>query len=264
MHQVVEAERKIPHDQRFQRDDPCRGEQLLEGRVEKFPVQHRQHLFPGGGDVAHHAAVVEQAVIGAVAGVELHFHRHHEVHRGDQDAQKGQQCRDVVIRCPVEQPLHLHTDGAQPDQHEVGKQPDVDAQARQGQRQKAVHPTQKEPGAALPVRKIAAEPPDVQHQHDAVSQRHCKEKAFQRRSARQQHQQRPGPEGRAHRRRKGDEDAAVVLEGGQEAHGVPVHDHLRKEGQAKQPLQKRRTGHQQKQPIQPTSARQQQSVRAPE
>ena len=97
--------------------------------------------------------------------------------------------------------------------------------------------------------------PHIQPQHDAVAQRRGREEALHHRHAEPKHQHPPGPKGRAHRRRKGDEDAAVLLQSGQVAHGSPADDKLRKKPQTEQPLAKSCAGCQQKRPVPPTAQR---------
>lgn len=47
---------------------------LFEGSEPEFPVQHSQHLFLCCDDIAHNAAIVEQAVVIPVFGVEIDLH----------------------------------------------------------------------------------------------------------------------------------------------------------------------------------------------
>ena len=53
-------------------------------------AEHGEHLAFGHHDVLHGAAVVEQRVVGTVFRIEIDFHRHHEIHGGDQNRQERQ------------------------------------------------------------------------------------------------------------------------------------------------------------------------------
>ena len=90
MHAIVETERQHAQHHLFQRDDRRGDEQLLQRGVVQLTVEHGEHLAFGHHDVLHGAAVVEQRVVGTVFRIEIDFHRHHEIHGGDQNRQERQ------------------------------------------------------------------------------------------------------------------------------------------------------------------------------
>ena len=146
----------------------------------------------------------------------------------------------------------------------MGKQPDVGTQPRKGKRQKRIHPAQKRPWALLTLREVAVEQHYIPHHHQAVAHGHSKEHSFQHRTAQQQHQYETQPERQRNGGQKRTEDTPVVLDGGQVAHSIPVHDHLCKKPQAEQTLQKGGPRNKQKQPIQRTAQHKHQAAGAPE
>ena len=194
MHQVVETQGQQVQQRPLQREDRRRDKELLEGREPELPVEDGQHLLLGGDDVAHDAAIVEEAVVIPVLGVEVDLHRHHKVDAGDEDGQKGDEGRDIVIGCPVEQALDLHAHRPHPADDEVGKQTNVGAQAGERQRQEFIHPFQKRPRAFIALGKIAVEQHHVPDHHQAVAHGHGKEHPFRHREAQQDHQYQPQPE----------------------------------------------------------------------
>ena len=154
MHQVVEAQRQGREHRGLERNDRRRHKQLLERTKAQFPVERGEHFLLGHHDVAHHAAVVKQAVVVAVARIEVDLDRHHKVDGRDQNSQKRKQRRHIMIGRTVKKAFDLHANGPCPDNHQVRKEPQVGKQARKRQRHKLIEPLQKEPGAAIALRKI--------------------------------------------------------------------------------------------------------------
>ena len=238
MHQVVEPKRQKIQQCIFQRDHCCRNKQLFEGSEPEFPVQHSQHLFLCRDDIAHNAAIVEQAVVIPIFGVKIDLHRHHKIHARDENGQKRNKGRNIIVRSPIKQAFDLYARRTRPADDKMGKQPDVGAQPRKGQRQERIHPAQKRPGALIALREVTVEQHYIPDHHQAVTHGHSKEHSLQHRTAQQQHQHEPQPERQRNGSQKRTEDATVVLDSGQVAHSIPVHDHLCKKPQAEQPLQK--------------------------
>ena len=264
MHQVVEPKRQQSQQSVLQRKHRRCDEQLFEGREPKFTVQHSQHLFLCCDNIAHNAAIVEQAVVIPVFGVKIDLHRHHKIYACDENGQKRNKGRNIIVRSPIKQAFDLYAQRPRPADDKVGKQPDVGAQPRKGQRQERIHPAQKCPGALLALREVAVEQHYIPDHHQAVTHGHSKEHSLQHRTAQQHHQHEPQPERQRNGSQKRTEDATVVLDGGQVAHSIPVHDHLCKEPQAEQALQKGGPGNQQKQPIQCAAQYKHHAAGAPE
>ena len=238
MHQVVEPKRQQIQQGTLQREYRRCDEQLFERREPEFPVQHSQHLLLCRDDIPHNAAIVEQAVVVPVFGVKIDLHRHHKIHACDENGQKRNKGRHIIVRSPIKQAFDLYARRACPADDKVGKQPDVGAQPRKGQRKERIHPAQKRPRALFTLREVAVEQHYIPDHHQAVTHGHSKEHSFQHRTAQQHHQYEPQPERQHNSCQKRTEDAPVVLDGGQITHGVPVHDHLCKKPQAEQTLQK--------------------------
>ena len=170
MHQVVEAQWQGREHRGLERNDRCRHKQLLERTKPQLPVERGEHFLLGHHDVAHHAAVVKQAVVVAVARIEVDLDRDHKVDVRDKDRQKRDERRHIVVGCAIKQALDLHANGPCPNNHQVRKESQVGKQARERQRHKLIEPLQKEPGATVALRKIPVQQHRVPGEHDTVAQ----------------------------------------------------------------------------------------------
>ena len=188
MHQVVEAQGQQVQQRPLQREDRRRDKELLEGREPELPVEDGQHLLLGGDDVAHDAAIVEEAVVIPVLGVEVDLHRHHKIHRGDQNRQKRQHGGHIVIWRAIKQALHLDAERTAPCDHQMGEQADGGQQSGQRQRQKLIDPLQKQPRMLTTLRKITMQQEHIPHQHHTIAKHHRKQQRLHRRAGqRKQH-----------------------------------------------------------------------------
>ena len=74
-----------------------------------------------------------------------------------------------MIGRAVKQAFDPHANGPCPNNHQVRKEPQVGKQARERQRHKLIEPAQKEPGAAVVLRKIPVQQYHIPGEHDAVA-----------------------------------------------------------------------------------------------
>ena len=170
MHKTVKAQRQGREHRGLERNDRRGHKQLLERAKAQFAVERGEHLLLGHHDVAHYAAVVEQAVVVAVARIEVDLDRDHKVDGRDQDRQKRDERRNIVVGRAIKQALDLHANGTGPNNHQVRKEPQAGKQTCERQRHKLIEPAQKEPGAAVALRKIPVQQHHVPGEHDAVAQ----------------------------------------------------------------------------------------------
>ena len=183
MHQIVKAERQGREHRGLERDHRRRHKQLLERAKPQLPIERSEHLLLGHHNVAHHAAVVKQTVVLAVARIEIDLDGHHKVDGRDEDGQKGDERRNVVVGRAVKQPLDLHTNRSCPNNDQVGKESQIGEEPCERKRHKLVEPMQKTPGAAVALRKIAVQQHDVPNEHDPVTQRNARKQALDGRQA---------------------------------------------------------------------------------
>ena len=194
--------------------------------------------------------------------IEIDLDRHHKVDGRDQNRQKRDECRNVVVGRAVKQALDLHADGPRPNDHQVREEPQISEQARKRQRHKLVEPLQKEPGATIALRKIPVQQHHVPGKHHAIAQRNRRQQALDRRQPQRQRGQ--GAQARhANGGGKAAQDTAVVLNGREVAHAVPVDDHNVEQPQAQQPLQQRGAREQQKDAVEHGARNQHDGVGAP-
>ena len=130
MHKVVKAQRQGRKHRGLERNDRRCHKQLLERTKAQLAVERGEHLLLGHHNVAHHAAVVKQAVVAAVARIEIDLDRDHKVDGRDQDRQKRDERRHIVVGRTVKQAFDLHANGTGPNNHQVRKEAQVGKQAR--------------------------------------------------------------------------------------------------------------------------------------
>ena len=188
MHRIVETQRKRVQHCFFQRNHGSGHQQLLQRRVMQFSIEHSQHFIFGNGNVFDRATIVEQTVIRTICRIEIHFHRHHKIHRGDQNRQKRKHGGHIVIWRAIKQTLHLDAERTAPSDHQMGEQADGGQQSGQRQRQKLVNPLQKQPRMLTTLRKIPMQQQHIPHQHHTIAKHHCKQQRLHRRAGqRKQH-----------------------------------------------------------------------------
>ena len=150
-----------------------------------------------------------------------------------------------MIGRAVKQAFDLHANGPCPNNHQVRKESQVGKQARERKRHKLVEPAQKEPGAAIALRKIPVQQHHVPGKHHTVAQGDRAQQALDGRQPQCQRGQ--GTQARhANGRGKAAQNTPIVLNGREVAHAVPVNDHYVEQPQAQQPLQQRGAREQQK------------------
>ena len=169
MHKVVKAQRQGREHCGLERDDRRGHKQLLERAKAQFAVERGEHLLLGHHNIAHHAAVVKQAVVVTVARIEIDLDRHHKVDGRDECGQKRNECGHVMVRSPVKQAFDLHANRTRPDNNQVYEKPQVGKQPRKRKRHKLVEPAQKTPGTPVTPWKIPVQQYHIPGEHDAVA-----------------------------------------------------------------------------------------------
>ena len=97
MHKAVKAQRQGREHRGLERDDRRGHKQLLERAKPQLPVECGEHLLLGHHNIAHYAAVVKQAVVVAVARIKVDLDRDHKVDGRDQNGQKRDERRHIVV-----------------------------------------------------------------------------------------------------------------------------------------------------------------------
>ena len=188
MHRIVETQRKRVQHCFFQRNHGSGHQQLLQRRVMQFSIEHSQHFIFGNGNVFDRASIVEQTVIRTICRIEIHFHRHHKIHRGDQNRQECKHGGHIVIWRTVKQTLHFDAKRPTPSDHQMGEQADSGEQSGQRQRQKLIDPLQKQPRMLTTLRKIPMQQEYIPYQHHTIAKHHRKQQRLHRRACqRKQH-----------------------------------------------------------------------------
>ena len=107
-------------DQGAEGDRDGRRIQLPLRCVGKLPLHDIYHLLLGQLNLRDRAPTVKQIIVGAVFRIKIHFHRSDEVDGRHQNRHKCIERSNIMLRCPVKQPLDLFSDiRSAPGDHEM-------------------------------------------------------------------------------------------------------------------------------------------------